>query len=177
MRNLVVVIAIVLLGRTASAQPPGETPVKKVERKSLASAYLITIAATAVPVAISAIGAEDGDGRGAAVFGVIGVAGMVLGPSAGHWYAGERVTTGLVLRVGAAGAVVALAVNDPQLEHPAPTLLGLLAAVALWETGVIWDAVTLPRAVRRYNRAHQLAVTPLVTGDGPTTGVAVAGTF
>ena len=108
---------------------------------------------------------------------MVGIAGMVLGPSAGHWYAGEGVTTGLLLRGGAAVATGALVLGDPHLERPAPTLLGLLGAVGVWEVGVIWDAWTLPRAIRRHNRALEVQVAPLVTTHGVTPGVTLAGRF
>jgi len=37
--------------------------------------------------------------------------------------------------------------------------------------GLAWDLATIPRAVHRYNRAHQL--TPVFTGNG----MAIAGRF
>jgi hypothetical protein len=123
---------------------------------------------------ISAIGGEScSTDACAAPFGVLGMAGLVLGPSAGHWYAGEGVTTGLVLRGSAVTGMVFLALRDPHLETPVLTVGGLIAALGVWETGVIWDLVKLPRAVRRHNRKVDMLVAPVVTDR--STGLALSG--
>jgi hypothetical protein len=171
MRSIGVAVAGVLLAGSAAAEPPGETPPAPEHHKSLLRAYAISWAATALPIAAGALIDVDSAERGwrPPVGGVIGLAGLVIGPSAGNWYAGEGLTTGLVLRLGGTAAVVTLAVADPHLDHPA-TVMGLLGAAALWETGLVWDLATLPRAIRRAN--HRI-VAPMFTG----TGFAVAGTF
>ena len=106
--------------------------------------------------------------------GGFATAAIVLGPSVGQWYAGQTVTPGLLMRLGAVGGLVGLAVNDPHLDHVG-TVFGIVGAVALFETGFVWDIVTLPRAVRRINREHALALTPIASNSG--TGLALAGRF
>lgn len=106
--------------------------------------------------------------------GGFATAAIVLGPSVGHWYAGQTLTAGLLMRVGAIGGLVGLAVNDPHLDHVG-TVFGIVGAVALFETGFVWDLVTLPRAVRRFNRRHTVALTPITGNSG--TGLALAGRF
>lgn len=173
-------IAVALLvGRTAFAEAPSEVPAKPAPHKSLVTAYAISIAATGLPLVAGAIGAgEDDRGARANAFGVLAVSVLVLGPSAGHWYAGEGVTTGLVLRAGGVAGFAALAIYDPHLDHPATTIVGLAAAIGLYETGLIWDAVTMPRAVRHFNQEHALALVPLVTSQQTSaTGLAIAGAF
>jgi len=174
----ILALAIIFSASAARAQAPGETEAREPARKSLLSAYLVSVGATSIPIAVGALAAGDREeGPRAAAFGMIGCAALVFGPSAGHWYVGQVVTPGLVMRLGAAGGVVAVAVAYPHDEGP--LIVGLMGAVALWETGVIWDAVTLPRAVRRYNKRHELQIAPLVSSasQGPVTGFAIGGEF
>jgi len=157
-------LSLALLARSARAEPVRDPP------KRVLTAYAITWAAVALPALAAALASEsdpDGTGPTAIVFGSVGIAGMVLGPSAGHWYAGDRVTPGLALRGGAAVAVATLALADPHLEHPNVTIPGLLLAATLWTGGVVWDVATVPRAVHRAN------LRPIVNARG----VALAGTF
>jgi hypothetical protein len=163
-----------LTASAAHADAPGETsPRRDVAHKRVRTAYLYSWSATMAPLLVGGMSDFCGGETCAASLGMIGVAGLVLGPSAGQWYAGEGVTTGLVLRGGAAVAVTFLALRDPYLDDPVLTVGGLLAAVGVWETGVIWDLVTLPRAVRRHNRKVDMLVTPVVTDR--SAGLALAG--
>lgn len=187
MRTLIV---LVLLGGTAFAQAPGNTPEKDPlyvkegfdsptpPPKNLLSALFVTWAATAVPVALAAV-AEPDDSRQATTFqnalGVVGIAGLVLGPSAGHWYVGEGVTTGLTLRLAAAAGVGAIAFYDPNMSNLGLWITGGLTCVGVYEAGVIWDIATLPRSVRRYNKQHQVQLAPMATSGG--SGLSIAGTF
>jgi hypothetical protein len=186
MRTLLI---LVLLSGTAFAQAPGAAPTidplfsKEVDSpegppKNLLSAYLITVASTSVPVMLGALAAPD-DGHQATTFqnamGIVGIAGMVLGPSAGHWYAGEGVTTGLALRLTGAAVIGGLVVGDPHANHVGMLIVGGITGVGLWEAGVIWDLATLPRSVRRYNKQHQVQLAPMAITSG--SGLSVAGTF
>ncbi len=167
--------AVLAFAGAARADAPGETPPRPPAPRRVSTAYLVTLAATSAPLAIGALGESCGNDACAGTAGVIAAAGMVLGPSAGHWYAGEGVTTGLVLRGAAATSVVFLALRDPHLESPVLTIGGLIAAVGVWETGVIWDLVTLPRAVRRHNRNVELLLAPVVTDR--SAGLAISGAW
>jgi len=98
----------------------------------------------------------------------------LFGPTAGHWYAGRVWTPGLTFRVAAAGVVGAMVLREQQEPLEIGTLVvGLTTVAALWGTGMVWDLVTLPSSVRRSNE-RAVVVAPLV---GPTTGLAVGGTF
>jgi len=154
-------LILVLLGGAAAADPAPEGS------RDLLDAYLVTVAATSGPAITGAIIAGEQDhGTRATVGGIIGLAGLTLGPSAGHWYCGEGVTPGLVMRVGAFVGIAGLAVADPHGENGL-TWLGIFSAAGLFATGMIWDGVTLPRAVRRTH------VVPVITGNG----LALAGRF
>ncbi|MCA9676890.1 MAG: hypothetical protein KC464_17785, partial [Myxococcales bacterium] len=118
-----------------------------------------------------------------------GAMGLMLGPSAGHWYAGRTVTAGMGLRAAGATLAVAGAVGSFDkcffVEEPcddsgylAMALLGAGAFVA----GVAYDVATADDAAREWNRDHgfsvQVAPTAVRTGAGGVTpGVALAGTF
>jgi hypothetical protein len=55
-------------------------------------------------------------------------------------------------------------------------IVGGITGLGLYEAGAIWDLVTLPRSVRRYNKRQlDLQLAPLVTHE--TTGLSLAGTF
>lgn len=176
MRWLVLVIA---LCGTAHAQAPGETPPRpEGSHKSILSAYLVTAAATTLPLTVAAIGAPDNEYNHptrAAVFGSLGIAAAVLGPTAGHWYAGEGMTTGLALRLTGAAGVGALVLADPHGQNLGLLITGGVVCAGLWEVGAIWDLATVPRAVRHYNRQRDLQIAPMAAPH--TTGLALAGTF
>ena len=162
---LVLALVCSFASRTAVAEPSRDHPTRRV-----LTAYAITWAAVALPSMVAAIGSEtdpDGNSPTAIAFGSVGIAGMVLGPSAGHWYAGDWITPGLALRGAAAVTVATLAVADPHLEHPTLTIPGLVVAAGLWAGGVVWDVATVPRTVHRAN------LRPIVSARG----VALAGTF
>jgi hypothetical protein len=163
-------IAIALVGaaRSASAQPPNEV-VTPTDDKSLLDAYLVSVAATSGPCVVAGILGLDGHDARATIGGSSCAAGLVLGPTAGHWYAGERMTTGLALRLGGAAAVATLVVADPYAHHT-ETWFELAGAASLWATGFVWDAVTLPRAV---HRANAVRLMPVVTSSG----FGIAGAF
>jgi hypothetical protein len=159
-------------------RPTPELPFPK--KKSLLDAYLVSVAATAGPIAASMLLlGDDARGAPATIGGVIATTALFVGPSAGHWYAGGRiVTTGLVIRLSAVGVLGGLAVYDQfKPIDVGAMIVGGLAIAALWETGVIWDAVTLPSVVRRYNReqARRVVLAPLATDH--SAGLAVAGSF
>jgi hypothetical protein len=162
---LALVLVCSLASGTAVAEPAPDRPTKRV-----LTAYAITWAAVALPAMVAALGSEAdpaGNSPTAIAFGSVGIAGMVLGPSAGHWYAGDWITPGLALRGGAAITVATLALADPHLERPNLTIPGLVVAAGLWAGGVVWDVATVPRAVHRAN------LRPIVSAGS----VALAGTF
>jgi hypothetical protein len=170
-----IVLGLLLVASTATAQAPGETQPMP-PKKSVVNAYLVTVAAMSTPMAIGMLISGDSDeGTRADVGGMIATAGAVFGPTAGQWYAGRVWTPGLTLRIAAAGVVGAMVLREHQEPLELGTIvIGLTTVGALWGTGMVWDLVTLPSTVRRYNREHAVVVAPLV---GNTTGLAVGGTF
>jgi hypothetical protein len=167
-----VVLIVILVARTASAQPPGETEPVIPDEKSALTAYFVSALATSGPAAVGLLVFGDRDDPRGAIGGMIATAGMVVGPTAGHWYAGRTWTTGLTLRLASMGIVAGMVIRDQQEPLELGTVIvGLTAAGGLWGTGAVWDLVTLPRSVRRYNREHALVIAPT------TNGVAIAGRF
>lgn len=109
-----------------------------------------------------------------------GVAGLALGPSLGHVYAGEYLTGGLALR--AAGMAVAIlgyreasrcsSVGDCHMTAGAT---GVVLGLGAFAAGALWDIATASRAADRWNARHGLTIAPVVTDDGA--GVSLAGSF
>jgi hypothetical protein len=91
MRNAVIAAATLLLASTvASAQPAMTAPMEPlpapaIEMKSGSTAAVLAVGTTLGGLAVMYAGAEQRDG--AVVLG--GMAMMMIGPSAGHFYAGE----------------------------------------------------------------------------------------
>jgi hypothetical protein len=176
MRSLIVALVLAVGAATAFAQAPGEVVVEapKPPAKRLRTAIALSWGAFVGPMVASAVVLGDAPGTAGAVGGIIASGAMVFGPSAGHCYAGRCLTTGLALRVAGAGIVTAMVVREQTEPLGFGTLfIGLGTAVSLWMTGLIWDAVTLPRAVRRANRERAFGIAPLVRGD--TAGIALTG--
>jgi hypothetical protein len=160
-------------GETAEVAQPASVS-RDDSRRSVVTAYALSMVSIAMPCGFAAFASESERRAVRDGSAILCTAALVLGPSVGHWYAGRSVTTGLVLRVAAAGGLAGLAVADPHLDHVA-TVFGIVGAVALFETGMLWDVATLPRAVRTYNREHAIAVAPLATPHGG--GLALSAAF
>lgn len=176
MRWLVVAICLAT-SSVAFAQAPGETsPQMFVQAapleppKKVWVAYMWSLGATTIPLTIGALAMpESGEGRRADIAGGLMTAALVLGPSVGHWYADGEITPGLMLRTAGAGTIAGIVLLQPDND-----VMGIMAMVLGAHAiigGTVWDFVTLPRSVRRYNRAHQ--ITPAVMPGG----IAVAGRF
>jgi hypothetical protein len=167
------IVAFALLIALPAAAEPAEKPQPA---KRLRTAIGLSYAGLVVPVVASAVVLGDGDGRAGAVGGMIASGALLLGPSAGHCYAGRCWTTGLGLRLAGAGVIAAMVVREQHEPLGVGTvILGGLTAASLWVTGLIWDAVTLPRTVRRANRERALGIAPLIHDGGG--GLALAGTL
>jgi hypothetical protein len=182
MRSLLV-LAIVGIAGTAYAQAPSEVsePVPHFEAKSTTSAYLITFASMFGPLAISAVVVnERSGGEKLTTFdkglGAFAFAGVLLGPSAGHWYVGEGVTTGLALRLTGTAIFAGVAIGDPQMNHLGVWIAGGMTGLVLFEAGAAWDLITLRRSVSRYNKRQlDLQLAPMATPGG--SGLSLVGTF
>jgi hypothetical protein len=165
-RRLIVVV--VLAARTAVAQPEAPAPKKHAWVAQLTSIGALVGSVTAGML----IAGDDAEGTRGDIGISLTLAGLVLGPTAGHWYVGDEiVTTGLCLRLGAFAAIPAIMIFDPYQKRDGFTGPVIATASILFVTGIVWDHATLPRAVRRHNRAHVLV--PIVTSNG----LAIAGSF
>lgn len=122
--------------------------------------------------------------RDSPALGALGGAGLALGPSAGHWYAGAPYNPGLGVRV----AGLAVAGLGAAMVHDGEDVDGscdsgrcrtgralLVAAPLMVLGGTVYEIVTAPRAARDYNRRHGLGVAPVPVVDG--FGLAIAGRF
>jgi len=151
-----------------------EQPV--IQEKSESKALYWSLGATLIPVAVAIIGdtmvtvvdriqnTSESDSICVGFSMVIGwPVGIVIGPSAGHWYAGNDsrgfnsflLRTGLsVLSVSAfmAGAFVKFGGNDV----PANTFFGASAVFAGGAlTSAVYDIVTAPKSARLYNEKRK----------------------
>ncbi|MBX3162217.1 MAG: hypothetical protein KF773_40005 [Deltaproteobacteria bacterium] len=163
---------------TAPTAPPGYVMVPQdVEQKSEGAATMWAIGATAIGyLSLAASGRDDN-----AALGFLGTAGVLVGPSAGHIYAGEN---GHALRMSLlrTGALTAFAIGLLRVavtplddcistcnerdrewrEYQRNGELLMLAGAATFVTSTIYDIIDASRAARRFNdkqkaRAWQLA--------------------
>src|SRR4051812_35810841 len=111
---------------------------------------------------------------------------MVLGPSAGHWYAGEIGTTGLAVRAGSAAVLTAGMVglyNCAQIDANCGRGgdYAVVGAITIGGIGLIFgtilDVFDAGEAAHRWNRAHGIEpiLAPMVTSSGG--GLSLAGQF
>lgn len=192
--KLVVAAALILTASPALAQPgaspaltqpagepmagelmAGELTEEKSEQAALGLSLLGTIAPFMVTVA--AVSSDQPE------LALAGAVGMLIGPSLGHWYAGQYVTGGLLIR--GAGAALVLgglvqALDDFGCEgscgSEGATLA--LAGAAVFIGGTLYDLATAGRAAREWNEKH-LDMGPMVVSSvsGPVAGLGVAGSF
>ncbi|HUH04402.1 MAG TPA: hypothetical protein VML75_20545 [Kofleriaceae bacterium] len=169
------VVCCLAFARPAQAQADDKSP------------WIATGLAVGVTVGGVAVGAvaesldDDASSPATRVAQGVAYAGLVAGPSAGHWYAGEH---GHALRwtgVRAAGltALVGGIVLVDRYDDGAPFTSGLalmFVGGGAYAVGLYWDLFDAHRAARRSNRraASRVAVAPMV---GPTVGLQLAGMF
>lgn len=100
-------------------------------------------------------------------------------PSAGHFYAGDYVSPGLVSRL-VGGALIVVALKDPfesdQIVSSNARALGI-SGMLLTLGGTVYDIATAGREARRYNERHVRVTPAIATSDGLSPGFAVAGDF
>jgi hypothetical protein len=99
-------------------------------------------------------------------------------PSAGHVYAGNYVSAGLVTRL-LGGTMIVIALKDPfesdQIVSSNARALGV-TGILLTLGGTVYDIATARRSARRYNE-RQLKLSPVIatdTGVAPGFGVSAA---
>jgi hypothetical protein len=184
--SLVVLLSVVFLASlpgAARAQGPSTSPATTARPAKERSPVIAGALSFGVPATLVGVGwyiHETGDTRGAGdqsgwAAAVI-IPSLVLGPSVGHWYAGEVGWMGLALRAGGAAATYqGLVLWQRNSATVGGTMFGVGLAAGV--IGVGFDLITAPAAARRYNarQARQAALAPWVRDGG--TGVVVAGQF
>jgi hypothetical protein len=191
MRRLVVVL-LLALSTTAVAQPAltPPAPLPELPDKDAGTATILAIGGTALGfVSLYAAGRTDSPG-----LGWTGVALLVVGPSAGHIYAGEsgHATKTSLVRLGGmltafVGFIALVSVdkcsdgcggNDDQGSAEAMLWVGGITYAA----ATLYDIIDASSAARRANakqaRAWQIAPTAMPASNGsPIPGLSVAGHF
>lgn len=176
--HVVTVIAVLGLSSPAFAQAPADPA----EPNSSAAAVAISVGATLGSLGLSASGSN---------LAMLGVGGLVVGPSAGRWYNHEvggigiaaRVVSGILIVRGLARmdtggceqwytAAECAAVEQDERDGARMLELG----IGLWAAATLYDIIEAGRGAERYNRERALTVAPtLITSGGrQTTGVAVS---
>jgi hypothetical protein len=156
------------------APPPRAAPVKS-EGEAFRRSLWGTVLPVAVGVALTATGPTN-DGATLAFLAVAG--GMALGPSLGHFYAGQ---TGRALAMTAARAgvitgsfVIALSacpLEDCTSQEEKTAVTSFLAGATLVTALAIYDIATARASVRAYNR--RLSLQPWIPSTG---GVGISAT-
>jgi hypothetical protein len=166
MRGLLITLGLLVGAGSAAAQSASAD-------KENWIAQLTSLGATWGTVTVGfAIAGDDAEGTRGDIGVSLVLAGLTLGPTAGHWYVGDQlITTGMLLRLGSFAAIPAILIFDPYWDRPSFSGPVIGVASLAFVTGMIWDHATLPSAVRRHNR--EPAVMPIVTGHG----IALAGRF
>lgn len=169
-------VALVLATTTAAhAAPATETS----DVKSESGAVGLSVASTVAGGALFAAGLGTESGPLLAV----GAGALILGPSAGHWYAGKSLTWGLPIRIAGAGLAVmgtyeaigcVIAADDDGCSAPEMVIGGLV----LVGVGTVLDIATAGRSAREYNERHW-QVTPTLVSDGQSQGMGlgIGGSF
>lgn len=199
LKTLAVAALAVAMPSLAAAQPSLTPPSTEIsvasEEKSESTAVSLSVAGTLLPIALFATAAAADDSANGEVDDVLvigGLAAAVVGPSAGHWYAGRTITGGMVARAAGGTALflgIGVALGDA-FDHDddeggdgdgalaAGLMFGGMAAVV---GGVIHDIATADDAARAYNQHHarRFTVTPTVVRGAAATGagLAVTGAF
>jgi hypothetical protein len=194
MRRLVI-FAVVTLSGTAVAQPALTPPVApapppaELPHKDEATATMLAIGGTAVGVlALYAGGHNESEG-----LLWLGIAGLTVGPSAGHIYAGENghALGASLLRAGGMlmfGLGVIALVSSGDCIDDAPCDGGNGGGEALlWVGGLtfavttLYDIIDASSAARRVNakhaRAWNVAPTVVPAANGPAPAVSLIGRF
>lgn len=177
--RLLIPLVIAVTAASAHAQPADATDLQYEKSPGLALALSLLGTGAGVAALFAASEVEDGE-----LVGTLGVAALVVGPSLGHFYAGEpdRGVRHAALRLGAVatmGAGLALFFSSPCAfgsENECPETredLGLTIFVAgalLGAGSAVYSIIDAPFAARRANRA--LIVTPApIVGPARSTGL------
>jgi hypothetical protein len=182
-RRLVIVLALLVASNPAHAE------------KNRKTAQILAGVATGASSALVLSGflfASDGNPINKPLM-YAGLASAAITPSIGQFYAGEYLTIGMAVRVGAAGiATFAITHETESKTCDNATMSGttctsfagagiaLLGVAAIaFIGGMAYDVDDAGAAADRYNLDHGLVVTPtaMATPNGPAPGLSLAGYF
>jgi hypothetical protein len=183
-------VAVVAAPALAAAQPglseprphPGPTVADDSDDRSPGLALSLSLLGTAAGYAtLIAAGETESDG-----LTLLGLGGIVIGPSLGHFYAGEvgRGITHSLIRVGAGGVIMAGAVvmfsdcwgSDEECDGSAGPAL-MIGGLVLGGASTLYSIIDSPAAASRHNQARRrrFALTPTpLQGPDRSIGYGVA---
>lgn len=183
-RSLVVISLVVAAPLSARAQPgltePQPPPVEEAGDKSPGVALSLALFGTAASYAGLVAAANSGSGE----LALLGVGGIIVAPSLGHFYAGEsgRGVGHSLVRLGAGGAMVAGALvwmEDCWFEEDCDGGAGPFIVIAGAVVGIgstVYSIADAPAAAARHNEARRrrLVLTPApIVGPDRSTGFGV----
>jgi len=127
--------------------------------KSSTEGICLSLGATVIPLSL-AIAINENDFFDYSLL----ISGIVIGPSVGHWYAGQYsrgwLTAGLRLGIGLSGAVTfgmlvltPLMQNDIERVHLTPGWIVFYTTSCILTCSMIYDIASVPKSVRKYNES------------------------
>jgi hypothetical protein len=191
------VVAAATLGSGSAAAQPTLTPPSKlvgrrgVKPKQPGTAVFLSVSSTVVSYILVA---------SASPASFVGIAGVIVGPSVGHWYAGRGNGGGILLRTTASLILAASIVNvlsrgsyecwmasqqtcaEQQEEYERDernTAIMLFGSLGVLAASSVWDISTAGRSARRWNEAHGVTLAPTImpASGGRAPGLVIAGHF
>jgi len=171
--------------------PEAPAPAARVKHGGTATALALGGALSTVAVVFAADAIDGGLGdHSDAIFALTGMGTLLIGPSAGHIYAGEykhalrtSALRGVALGATLGGLAMIFDLDNDHHQHPdgndalgATLFYGGAAALVGLTVYDVWDA---HKAATRTNARHAFRVTPtaLATAHGPVAGLALGGSF
>ena len=171
---------VAMVGPLAHAQTPDVLP-EPAPDKSVELATGLTVGLPLVGLAVTYAGAS-GDLPTNPGLAVLGLAIMLVGPSAGHQYTGHVGTVGLATRglafatmyVGLSGY---LSDESPHDRKVGKVVLG--AGMAAFVGSIVYDVITARPEVGEWNRDHAITIAPtaIATPTGSSFGLGIGGRF
>lgn len=143
---------------TQQAEKKDLFPQLEVKRgsKSVATGYAWSIGTTILPLSCISVFYFPG-------FEILAISGIIVGPSTGHFYAGQwrRGLTTSAIRVGAGAAGLLLGLVLQENFEDYGTQFAVMIPVGCIVVGTaIYDIFTVPNSVLKYNREHNLLLLP-----------------
>lgn len=174
---------------TVAPLPPAPRG-EPVARKEPATAAALAIGLTVGGYALVSLAGtvEDRSEDGAVALALVGFSLATIGPSTGHFYAGETgrgvgsigVRMGGIAAMGLGATMLCILCDDEESDRSADRGVALiLLGMGVYAGATIYDFIDAPRAARRTNRRRAVVATPTVLRgpDGAAPGFVVGGAF